>query len=541
MCGSPFPWSPPGLAAAVTGRADDVVGERRHRAAEAAVAQRSGAERRRVGEARRGRGRPVTTARRREDGVHRGHATAASQGRRRSSVARRPPSAGAFHGAALVPRRPGHPGDRRRRRLLLRRHRHRADEDPHRRALRQGLQLEANGAVVTGTATLPRRRGTTHAAPPGRRLAPVEPPVVQTRATIDNDIAVLTLVDPVKATPIRMTTSGDTASYKAAHQRQGLRLGAHQLHQPGHLPDAEDGHAADPVRRHVHGRYGSDFVKGHMVCAGKPATGSDAGTTARLQRRLRRPARRRRQDRRRRLLGCRGLRREGRVQRLLQGQLVRRRRLPAGRGRQPQLATTRPTCGCATPPPRPATRRTPRAPRFGAEQSRGNWDGVNIVLQTDLNRDGYQDLVVRDSASRRRLLDATTCPIRRRPGPRQQIFTNWKTRTRIITPGDVTGDYLPDMLSVDSAGALWVYPGKGNGTFGRPCQGLHRLEPVQLDRRPRRLQRRRQGRPDRPQQDRLGTATCTRATAGPARGPSRPASRCAPGTRLQHPRSPPVT
>ena len=47
-----------------------------------------------------------------------------------------------------------------------------------------------------------------------------------------------------------------------------------------------------------------------------------------------------------------------------------------------------------------------------------------------------------------------------------KIFTNWKTRTRIIAPGDVTGDYLPDLLSVDSGGALWIYPGNGNGTFG---------------------------------------------------------------------------
>jgi hypothetical protein len=46
-----------------------------------------------------------------------------------------------------------------------------------------------------------------------------------------------------------------------------------------------------------------------------------------------------------------------------------------------------------------------------------------------------------------------------------KIFTGWKTRTRIIAPGDVTGGYLPDILSVDSGGTLWIYPGKGNGTF----------------------------------------------------------------------------
>ena len=83
----------------------------------------------------------------------------------------------------------------------------------------------------------------------------------------------------------------------------------------------------------------------------------------------------------------------------------------------------------------------------------------------------------------------------------KQIFSNWKTRTRIVAPGDVTGDYLPDLLSVDSAGALWIYPGKGNGTFGARTRSA-RLEPVQLPARPRRLHGRRQDRPDRPRQER---------------------------------------
>ncbi len=153
--------------------------------------------------------------------------------------------------------------------------------------------------------------------------------------------------------------------------------------------------------------------------------------------------------------------------------------------------------------PRSATRRTPRAPASARSEPWGDWDGVNVVLQTDLNRDDYQDLVVRDSGSGDGLLDA----LRARHASTwttKTIFANWKSRTRIITPGDVTGDYKPDVLSVDSAGALWIYPGNGNGTFGTPVEGRHRLEPVQLDRRPRRLQRRRQGRPAGPHQDRLG-------------------------------------
>jgi len=51
------------------------------------------------------------------------------------------------------------------------------------------------------------------------------------------------------------------------------------------------------------------------------------------------------------------------------------------------------------------------------------------------------------------------------------IFANWKARTRIITPGDVTGDGKADFLARTAAGTLYLYPGTGKGTseiFGMP-------------------------------------------------------------------------
>ncbi len=105
---------------------------------------------------------------------------------------------------------------------------------------------------------------------------------------------------------------------------------------------------------------------------------------------------------------------------------------------------------------------------FGARESWGNWSAFNVVLQNDLNRDGYQDLLVRRSSDGDVFWKhwvpasgswATT-----------KVADNWKTRTRIVVPGDLTGDYLPDLVSVDSAGKAWLYPGKGNGTFGSRVQ-----------------------------------------------------------------------
>jgi hypothetical protein len=105
---------------------------------------------------------------------------------------------------------------------------------------------------------------------------------------------------------------------------------------------------------------------------------------------------------------------------------------------------------------------------LAARQSWGDWNGVNLVRQTDLNRDGYQDLLYRVSATGdvywlRAVLssDGRTWTW----ADPKKVFTDWKTRTRILTPGDVTGDYKPDLLSVDSAGVLWIYPGKGDGSF----------------------------------------------------------------------------
>ncbi|MGW7386957.1 FG-GAP-like repeat-containing protein [Streptomyces sp. NPDC054794] len=105
---------------------------------------------------------------------------------------------------------------------------------------------------------------------------------------------------------------------------------------------------------------------------------------------------------------------------------------------------------------------------FGARASRGNWGGVNLVVQTDLDRDGLQDLICRVASTGDVYREHFVLNSARTGGSwtATKIFTGWKTRIRIIAPGDVTGDYLPDLLSVDSGGTMWIYPGKGNGTFG---------------------------------------------------------------------------
>ncbi|MFI7409283.1 trypsin-like serine protease [Streptomyces sp. NPDC049627] len=326
------------------------------------------------------------------------------------------------------------------------------------------------GAVVTGTAQLPT---TDDAGNTDLHGGTVTLPLRQwnhpsyNATTIDNDIAVITLERAVKVTPIRMTTSGDTASYAAGTSAKVYGWGRtsstsqdiSQTLKTATLPIQSDTTCT--------GYYGTEFIKGHMVCAGNPASGSDDGTTS----------------------ACNGD--SG-------GPLVVNNRIVGvvswgvqdcvAEGAYSVFSKVSTYVGAAYPRVddtnisgdhkadlwvRNASTKTGYSKdsggsSFAARVSWGDWSGVNLVLQTDLDRDGYQDLLFRRSSDGdvfwthyvRSIDDWST----------KQIADNWASRTRIAVPGDVTGDYLPDLLSVDSGGYLWIYPGKGDGTFGTRAQ-----------------------------------------------------------------------
>ncbi|UXY32753.1 trypsin-like serine protease [Streptomyces sp. HUAS TT20] len=335
----------------------------------------------------------------------------------------------------------------------------------------KGYNWQANGAVLTGTSQLPTSDGAggtdLHGGTATAVLRQWNHPSYSA-TTIDNDIAVLTLDNPVKATPIRMTTSGDTASYAAGTSAKLYGWGRTS----STTQDISDTlkTATLPIQSDTtcSGFYSTDFVKGHMVCAGNPATGSDTGTTS----------------------ACNGdsggpLVVNGRivgvvswgvvdcVQKGAYSVFTKVSTYVGAAYAQIDDGNLSYTDGKADLWVRNSSTKTgyekdSKGTSFGARISWGNWNGVNVVLQTDLNRDGIEDLVVRDSGTG----DVYWMHYVLSTGSWSQtkIFTGWKTRTRIIAPGDVTGDYLPDLLSVDSGGALWIYPGKGNGTFSSRVQ-----------------------------------------------------------------------
>ncbi|GAB2961921.1 trypsin-like serine protease [Streptomyces heilongjiangensis] len=283
--------------------------------------------------------------------------------------------------------------------------------------------------------------------------------------TINNDVAVLTLAKPVKATPIRMTTSTDTSSYAAGTSAKVYGWGRtsstsddiSETLKTATLPVVGDTTCGNT--------WGGYFVKGNMFCAGKPAGGTDATTTA----------------------SCNGdsggpLVVGGKVIGVVSWGVVD----CVEKGAYPVFAKVSKYVGVTSPrvDDTDISRdgkadvllrnketgtgyvRASTGSALGdrkALTAEGSWKGYNLVQQTDLNRDGHQDYVLRRASDgdvfwRRRTASSSTWTT-------TQIFDNWATRTRIVTPGDVTGDALPDLLSVDSAGALWIYPGKGDGSF----------------------------------------------------------------------------
>ncbi|MFE2692800.1 trypsin-like serine protease [Streptomyces mirabilis] len=326
----------------------------------------------------------------------------------------------------------------------------------------KGYDWKAHGAVVTGTSQLPSAGGTDlHGGTASFVWRQWNHPSYNA-STIDNDIAVLTLDGPVKAKPIRMTTSGDTASYasgtKATLYGWGRTSSGTQdiseTLKTATLPIKSDATCG--------GYYGGEFIKGHMVCAGNPATGSDTGTTSACNGDSGGPL----------IVG-------GRIVGVVSWGVVD----CVQKGAYSVFTKVSTYVGAAYPRVDDANlsgdhkadlfvrnsstktlyEKDSKGTSFGARQSWGGWSASNVVLQADLDRDGYQDVVERRTSngdihwwhyltSTGKVADT-------------KLFSNWKTRTRIVAPGDVTGDALPDLLSVDSGGVLWIYPGKGNGTF----------------------------------------------------------------------------
>ncbi|MFE3383330.1 S1 family peptidase, partial [Streptomyces anulatus] len=138
----------------------------------------------------------------------------------------------------------------------------------------KGFDWNANGAVVTGsTSTEPNSSGTV--SWPYRQWN--SPLYKDVRGAADNDVAVLTLFDPVAAKPLPVMANTDTGLYAPGTQAKVYGWGRTTSTNDDistTLRSATLPIVSDATCR---GSYGSSFVAGHMVCAGKTGA-SDAET-----------------------------------------------------------------------------------------------------------------------------------------------------------------------------------------------------------------------------------------------------------------------
>jgi hypothetical protein len=106
-------------------------------------------------------------------------------------------------------------------------------------------------------------------------------------------------------------------------------------------------------------------------------------------------------------------------------------------------------------------------PSFAArKQIGGGWNTyTQITGGSDLNGDGRADLVATDKAGALWLYKNTgnlSAPFAKR----QKIGTGgWGVYNRITATGNIGGAAAGDLVARDKAGVLWLYLGKGDGTF----------------------------------------------------------------------------
>ncbi|MFR9797032.1 trypsin-like serine protease [Streptomyces sp. MS06] len=326
-----------------------------------------------------------------------------------------------------------------------------------------GLDWKDHGAVLGGTTQLPDGSDTHGGTVAGVWRQWVSPTysLGANGAPSGGDFAVLTLSSDLPYKTLQVTPSSDTVSYNSGTPATVYGWG--RTSSTSNDISLTLKKATVPVQPDsaCTSYYGTDFKAGQMVCAGEPATGADAGTVS----------------------PCNGD--SG-------GPLVVNGRI-AGvvswgvedcvqSGAYSVFAKTRSYVGAINPRIDDTDlnfdgladlfARTSGGDAYeyyarpgktlGDRFSLGDWSGATLVRQADLNRDFYQDYLVRTSDG--------TLYFYGFNGVDSYEFTKigggWNAMKNIVVPGDLNSDGLPDMLAQDTNGDLWLYPGLGNGFFG---------------------------------------------------------------------------
>lgn len=326
-----------------------------------------------------------------------------------------------------------------------------------------GLDWTKNGAVLAGASDLYDSANGTVAGVWRQWNHPK-----YNAAAIQNDVAVLTLDRPLDIPTLRLAASNDDALYTAGRDSVvygwGLTSGADGADLSVKLKTAQLPLVADATcnsaMQSVLGE--DDFAEGSMLCAGTPATGGDAGTTTPCNGDSGGPL-------------VSGGKIIGIVSWGVQG--------CTAQGAYPVFTKVKSYTWAAQPriddtdlsydgradllaraPSGNLFEQDSKGTSLAQRAYTGNgWEYISWGLQADLDRDFYQDLIIRDKNDGklyRSYFDHASGEF-----TWMTITSVWGGYTSYAIPGDMTGDARPDLVAVDADGSVYLYPGKGTGEF----------------------------------------------------------------------------
>ncbi|MEU6959124.1 FG-GAP repeat domain-containing protein [Streptomyces chrestomyceticus] len=115
------------------------------------------------------------------------------------------------------------------------------------------------------------------------------------------------------------------------------------------------------------------------------------------------------------------------------------------------------------------------APRNGigpALHEKGSFTVERKPAPHDFTDNGSPDVIVRDRAGKLSLEDTAHDPLNPQFNSARRIAVGggWNIYDQVVAVGDVAGASHGDVVARDSAGVLWLYLGKGDGTFDKPLK-----------------------------------------------------------------------
>ncbi|TQE35666.1 trypsin-like serine protease [Streptomyces ipomoeae] len=286
--------------------------------------------------------------------------------------------------------------------------------------------------------------------------------------TIRNDVAVLTLDRPLPQKWLPLAASDDSALYtvgtSATAYGWGLTSGAEDAQlsaklKKATLPLVKDSTCNSAMQSVLGKDY---FAEGSMVCAGTPASGGDEGTTTTCSGDSGGPL----------VVG-------GKVVGIVSWGVsgcVAKGAYPVFTkvssytwAAQPRIDDTdltydgRADLLARTPSGNLFLQKSDGTSLAQREYQGNGWQNASWGMQADLDRDFYQDLIIRDRNDGklyRSYMSHSTWE-----WTWMQISSVWGGYKSYAIPGDLTGDARPDLLALDADGSVYLYPGKGNGQF----------------------------------------------------------------------------